>query len=413
MSEVVHRRDTCRLCRGKRLDLVLPLTPTPLADSYIPTSRLPEAQQTFPLELYLCNDCGFLQLLDVVHPEAIYYDYIYETTSSLGLVEHFGKYAENVLNFIKPAKEALVIDIGSNDGTLLRFFRDCGMRVLGIDPARDIARKATESGINTLPELFTPDLARKIRKDYGPAAIITANNLFANVDDLDSFINAVKLLMAPDGVFVFESFYLVDWLQNMVFDFAYHEHLSYFSAKPLQAFFRRLGMELINVERVPTKGGSVRYTAQLAGGQRAVSPSVSELISLEIGLGTDRRDTYKAFAAKIDTVKRKLVCMLKDIKTRGKTIAGYGASATTTTLIYHFGLSEFLSFIVDDYLSKQNLYSPGHHIPVLHPTAIYERKPDYVLILAWRYFEPIVKKHQAFLDSGGHFIVPLPTVRIL
>jgi len=413
MSEVAHRRDTCRLCGSRGLELVLPLTPTPLADSYIPANRLAEVQQTFPLDLYLCRDCGFLQLLDVVHPEAIYFDYIYETTSSLGLVEHFRKYADDVLAALKPAKAGLVVDVGSNDGTLLRFFKDQGMRVLGIDPAQIIARKATESGIETLPALYTAELARKISKDYGCAAIITANNLFANVDDLGSFVEAIKELLALDGVFIFESFYLVDWLQNMVFDFAYHEHLSYFSAKPLQAFFRNHGMQLINVDRVPTKGGSVRYTAQLAGGPRTVSSSVAKLVTLETDLGTDRADTYHAFAAKIDLVKNQLLGILDDIKAKGKTIAGYGASATTTTLIYHFGLGKFLNFIVDDYPSKQNLYSPGYHIPVLHPQAIYERKPDNVVILAWRYFEPIVKKHQAYLDHGGHFIIPLPSVQIL
>ncbi|HEX9871559.1 MAG TPA: class I SAM-dependent methyltransferase [Candidatus Tectomicrobia bacterium] len=411
-GELAYRRETCRLCEGRDLELALPLTPTPLADSYITSRYLGKVQKVYPLDLYLCRDCGHVQLLQVVHPEAIYYDYIYETKSSLGLVDHFRGYAEEVIGRIKPPNGAFVVDLGSNDGTLLRFFKQKGMRVLGIDPAREIARTATDSGIETLPQLYTRELASQIRKERGAAAIVTANNLFANVDELASFTEAIRDLLAPDGVFVFESFYLVDWLQNMVFDFAYHEHLSYFSAKPLVAFFRHHGMELIDVLRIPTKGGSVRYTIQRAGGKRPVSWSVSELTALETRIGSDRIETFRAFARKIDDARERLSRFLQNIKKEGKTIAGYGASATTTTLVYHFQLGQWIQFMVDDYPAKQNLFSPGFHIPVLAPQMIYERKPDYVLILAWRYFEPILKKHEAFLKQGGHFIVPLPELKI-
>jgi SAM-dependent methyltransferase len=413
MSEDIYRRDACRLCGGRDLELVLPLKPTPLADAYVPAERLDEVQSIYPLNLFLCQNCGLSQLLDVVIPQVIYIDYIYETKSSLGLVEHFRRYADEVLSRIGPPEGALVVDIGSNDGSLLKFFQNRGMRVLGIDPAREIAQEATESGVETLPVFFTPELSRKIKDERGPAAIVTVNNLYANVDDLATFTRAIRDSLAPDGVFIFESFYLVDWMQNMVFDFTYHEHLSYFSVKPLEEFFRRHGMELIDVQRVPTKGGSLRCTAQLAGGPRSVSPSVAELIALETNLGIHDAGTFKAFAAKIDDAKNQTVSLLRDLKAQGKAIAGYGASATTTTLIYHFDLGDMLSYIVDDYSSKQGLFSPGHHIPVLSPQVIYERKPDYVLILAWRYAEPIMNKHQAYLEQGGHFIVPLPKIEVI
>ncbi|MGB7542992.1 MAG: class I SAM-dependent methyltransferase [Burkholderiales bacterium] len=412
-SASAHKRDTCRLCEGRNLELALPLTPTPLADSYVPAKLLDKAQEVYPLDLYLCRDCGHVQLLDVVHPEVIYYDYIYETKSSLGLVEHFRQYADEVLARVKPPQGALVVDLGSNDGSLLGFFKQRGMRVLGIDPAREIARRATEVGIETLPELYTRELARKLRSERGAAAIVTANNLFANVDELGSFTDAIRDLLAPDGVFIFESFYLVDWIQHMVFDFTYHEHLSYFSAKPLAKFFQRHGMELIDALRVPTKGGSVRYTVQLAGGPRPVSPSVKKLMDLETTVGSDHIKTFRAFTKKIDAAKEQLAALLRDLKAQGKTVAGYGASATTTTLVYHFGLAPSLQFMVDDYAAKQNLFSPGDHIPVLAPEELYRRKPDYVLVLAWRYFEPIVKKHQAYLKQGGHFIVPLPELKVI
>jgi len=329
------------------------------------------------------------------------------------LVEHFQRYADSVIEQLKPLKDSLVIDIGSNDGTLLRFFKNHGMRVLGIDPAREIARMATKSGVETLPEFFTPDFGRQIRKERGAATIITANNLFANVDNLSEMTETIRDLLAPDGVFVFESFYMADLMQNMVFDFIYHEHLSYFSVKPLAAFFHRHGMELINAERVPTKGGSLRYTVQLANGPRTVSPSVEKLITDETRIGLHGLESFKAFAARIDAASASLRHLLQELESKGGKIDGYGASATTTTLAYHFDLGNAMGCIYDDYPAKQGLFSPGHHLPVLPSQAIYERKPDYVVILAWRYFEAIVEKHHVFQQQGGRFIVPLPELKVI
>jgi len=409
----IVRRDTCRLCGGHNLELVMHLTPTPIGDAYVSQKDLDKVQKIYPVDLFLCHSCGHSQLLDVIDPDILYRDYIYLTSDSLGLVEHFQKYANDVLHYINPPKGALVVDIGSNDGTLLGFFQSKGMRVLGIDPAQDIAQKATESGIETLPNYFTSDLAHKIRNERGCATIVTANNVFANIDNLDSLTEAIRDLLTPDGVFVFEVFYLADLMQNMVFDFIYHEHLDYHTVKPLMAFFYRHGMELIDIKRIPTKGGSLRCTVQLVSGSRKVSPSIAELIALEKRLGVHSAATFRTFAAKIDATKNQLLSLLHDVRAQRKAIVGYGASITTTTLIYHFSLGNLLNFIVDDNPTRQNLYSPGFHIPVLSPNAIYKQKPDYVLILAWRYSEPIMKKHQAYLDQGGHFIVPLPKVEVI
>ena len=413
MKDSAYRRETCRLCGSSALEVVLPLTPTSLADAYVSVDHLYEEQPVYPLDLYLCRDCGFSQLLDIVIPQVIYLDYIYETVSSLGLVDHFRRYAEEVIAKIRPPANSLVVDIGSNDGTLLGFFKDRGMRVLGVDPALEIARRATASGIETLSEFFTRNLVRNIMKERGAASIVTANNLYANVDDLISLTESIRDLLAPDGVFIFESFYLADWMQNMVFDFTYHEHLSYFSVKPLVSFFQSHDMELIDVQRVPTKGGSIRCTIQRVGGPRPVSPAIAELVLMESKLELQHADTFKAFAARIDQAKGEILKLIQSLLGEGKTIAGYGASATTTTLVYHFELGDKLSFIADDYPAKQNLYSPGYHIPVLAPQTLYERMPDYVIILAWRYAEPIIKKHKAFIEQGGKFIIPLPMLRVV
>ena len=413
MGSSVSRRETCRLCEGRNLDLVLPLKPSALADAYVPKELTGEVQETYPLDLFWCRDCGHLQLLDVVDPEILFRNYIYVTSSSPGLVEHFRQYANEVMRRVNPPAGSLAVDIGSNEGILLGFFQKHGLRVLGIDPAEEIAHKATEAGIKTLPAFFTSELAAQVRNEYGPATIITANNVYAHSDALADMTEGIRHLLAPDGVFIFEVSYLVDLMQNMVFDFVYHEHLCYHAVKPLTTFFHRHGLELIDVERVPTKGGSLRGTAQLMGGPRAVSPSVAELIELESSMGLDRAETYLSFGAKIDDVKRQLSALLHQLKAEGKTIAGYGASATVTTLIYHFELGEMLDFIVDDVEERQGLFSPGQHIPVLSPETLYERRPDYVLILAWRFAEPIIKKHREYLERGGHFIVPLPVIEVV
>lgn len=407
-----YRRTTCRLCGGVDLELAMGLTPTPLCDAYVSADKLQETQEVYPLDLHLCRACGYVHLPYVVDPEIIYRNYIYVTTSSMGLSDHFRSYADSVLGRLKPPKHSLVVDIGSNDGTLLRCFKERAMRVLGVDPAEEIARTATDSGVPTLPDFFTPGLADQIRKDRGPASIVTVNNLFANVDNLEEMMGGISRLLSPGGVLVVESSYLGDMLQNMVFDFIYHEHLSYFSIKPLIAFFRRFNMELIDIEHIPTKGGSLRYCVQLNGGERSASQSVGEMVEYESRLRLDRIETYRDFSDRVKDRKTQLLDILHGIQGQGKTVAGYGGSATTTTLVYHFGFGSMMDYIVDDNIAKQNTYSPGYHIPVLSPQVIYERRPDYVIVLAWRYFEPIRTKHQRYLDEGGHFIIPLPAVSI-
>jgi len=413
MEPKINRRTTCRMCGSSNLILVYQLAPTPIGDAYVTADQLSISQELYPIDMFLCRDCGLAQLLDIIAPEVLYCDYIYTTSSSSEMQEHFPKYANQVIECIKPASGALVVDIGSNDGTLLRQFKNHGLHVIGVEPATEIARTATENGVTTIPGFFTPELALRIKQEYGPASIITANNVFANVDDLISLTEGIRSLMAHNGVFVFESFYLADVIENMVFDFIYHEHLSAFSVAPVQRFFQNMGMQLIDVQRIPTKGGSLRYTIQLAGGPRAVSPSVASMLNFEESFGLYHPETFKAFLIKIDGLKQHTVSYLKKLKTEGKTIAGYGASITGTTLIYHFSIGEYLDYLIDDNPAKQGRFSPGLHIPVYHPQLLYERKPDYVVILAWRFAEQILKKHEDFLKQGGRFIIPVPDFRII
>jgi len=352
-------------------------------------------------------------MLDVVDADILFSGNTEVTSMSLGLVDHLRQIADLVLGEAELPEGSLVIDIGSNDGTLLRFFQARGMRVLGVDPSGFIAQKANDSGIPTLRDYFTADVAQRIRSEHGPAKIVMANRVIANVDNLPDMIEGIRCLLAPDGMFYFETGYLVDILQNLLFDTIYHEHLGYDLAKPLAALFPRHGLELIDIERVGVKGGSLRGKVQHSSGQRAVNPAVAELIAMEERIGLHRAEGYRSFNESLAIGKRELNDFLNKIQSKNQPIAGYGASVGSTTETYYFDLGNVLSFFVDDDPRNQNLFSPGYHIPVMPSQAIYDEKADYVVILAWRYSEPIIRKHQAFLERGGHFIIPLPEVRVV
>ena len=409
---IVNNRDRCRLCECNDLERVFQLTPTPPANAFVPPKKLSIVQKCFPLDVYQCVNCSHVQLLIVIDPEYLFQDYVYVSGTSPVFVKHFKEYAESIVSYFGIPKDSFIVDIGSNDGTLLKFFQDYGMRVLGIDPAIEIAKKATEEGIETLPLFFGNELACNIRDERGPATVIAANNVFAHSDNLIGFAQAVRELLAWDGVFVFEVSYLVDVYERVLFDMTYHEHLSYHLVHPLQSFFETQGLQLIESIRVDTHGGSLRGIVQLAGGPRKVGKSVSDLVRLESKLELDKPETLKLFGNRIDELGKKLQKLIRDLKSNGKSIAGYGAPAKATTLMYHFGLGpDILDFIVDDSPLKQGLYSPGLHIPVLPSSALYEKNPDYVLILAWNFADFIMNNNLAYSKAGGKFIIPLPTIQ--
>lgn len=412
--QTLSRRKSCRLCDSTSLELAVPIKASPIADAYVPAARLGQPQEIYPLDLYLCGDCGHVQNLDVVNPEVLFRDYLYTSSSSGGLVEHFRKYAADVVADLNIQRDSLVVEIGSNDGSLLKFFKAQGMRVLGIDPAREIAKQATESGVETLPEFFGSKLATHIRKVYGGASVLCANNVFAHADDLADIVRGIREVLADDGVFVFEVSYLVDIVDNFLFDTVYHEHVSYHSVAPLAKFFERMGMQLIDVQRIASKGGSIRGFAQrLPEGKRPVQPIVDELISIEKSRGFDQIQLYRDYANRIDQRKTALNAFLDREIANGKMIAGYGASTTTTTLMWHFELTRKLAFVADDNPVKYGLYCPACHVPIVPSDELYVRRPDYVVILAWQYASPIIKKHDRFIKEGGSFVMPLIELKVL
>jgi SAM-dependent methyltransferase len=411
----VRRREACRLCGSARLAHAFSLTPTPPANAFVSAAELDVAQPVYPLDLYFCEDCTHLQLVNIVDPKLLFEHYVYVSGTSPSFVRHFEEYSDFVERLAGPLKDALVVDIGSNDGTLLTAFRARhGARILGVDPARNLAQAANAAGIETLPEFFTPALAGKIAAERGKAKAIMANNVFAHIDDLAGVADGVRALLADDGVFVFEVSYLLDVLEHTLFDTIYHEHLSYHAVRPLLPFLERHGLELIEAIRVPTHGGSLRAVAQLRSGPRPRGRSVADALALEQQRGLGKLDTYVAFARQIDEVGVRLRVLLDQLRGEGKSIAGFGAPAKATTLMYHFRIGpDVIDFIVDDSPLKQGLYTPGMHVPVVASDAIEQRKPNHLLILAWNFAQPIMAKNALFRQNGGRFIVPLPQIEVI
>lgn len=413
MNQNHYKREDCRLCNSKDLELVFSLESTPPANEFLKKEELNEEQEKYPLDIYFCSKCFHVQLLDVVNPEILFRNYVYVSGTSPVFVKHFNDYADKILNSFDFGKNPFVIDIGSNDGTLLRAFKERDCTVLGIDPAKEIVKAANENGINTICDFFSPKLSETIKQDHGKADIVVANNVFAHVDDLRGFATGIRELLSESGVFVFEVSYLLDVYEKTLFDTIYHEHLDYHSVKPLKSFFDSLGMELTRVERIGSHGGSLRGYAQLKREELRVEKSVNELIELESEKGLYKPETFKVFAKNINNLGEELNALLKDLNSKGKKIAAYGAPAKATTLMHHFKIGpELVDFIIDDSPLKQGRFSPGYHIPVVSSSELYNQKPDYTVILAWNFADPIIKNHKKYSDEGGKFIVPLPELGV-
>lgn len=400
------------MCGSKDLVEVLSFGETPLANAYPASADLEKPEIFAPLVVNLCNTCKLVQLRDVVDPKTLFRRYLYVSGTSPVFVAHFSDYAKTVVERFSLTKDSLVIDVGSNDGVLLSKFKEKGIQILGIDPAQNIASEATGRGIPTIAEFFTPETAKGVAAEHGKASVITANNVFAHTDDVVGFAEAVKELLASDGVFIFEAQYLKDLVEQNLFDIIYHEHLCYYHITPLIPFFKRLGLKVFDVGRVSTHGGSIRVFVEWESGPHQISERVARLQSDEAALNDV--STYRAFVARIDAVGKELRSLLGGFRSEGKRIVGYGAPAKATTLCYALGIDgSMLSYIIDDAPLKQGLYMPGTHIPIRPSGDLYADAPEYCLILAWNFADSIVKNHQKFSGQGGKFILPVPEPRIL
>ena len=409
------KKSDCRVCKKNNLQKVLSLGSMPPANAFLTKEGLSKPEPSFPLELDFCNDCGFVQLSDVVSPELLFKDYVYVSSTSPAFVEHFRSLAETVANRFSFPSNSLIVDIGSNDGILLRPFKKLGWKILGVDPAVKIAEMATKNGIETIAEFFDPEIAKKIAKERGRASIITATSVFPHIDDLDNIIAGIKELLADDGMFIIEAYYLADLLEKNLFDTIYHEHLSYFTVTTLNKLFDRLGMKIFDVEKTDTHGGSLRGFVQKINGNRPIQEkNISAFVSREKQMAIDKALTFINFSQNIENIKKDLTKLLEELKSQGKRIAGYGAPAKGNTLLNYFKIGpELLDYAVDDSSWKQGLYTPGMHVSVVSSEELYKKTPDYILILAWNFAGPIMKKLPWFSEKGGKFIIPVPEPKII
>jgi hypothetical protein len=372
-----------------------------------------EGSAAVPLDLYQCEECGHVQIGVIGNPELQYRDYVYQTSLSSGLGEHFRRYAQDVVSSLGLDPGMLVVEIGSNDGTLLAGFQATGMRVRGVDPARRIAEQATSRGIRTSADYFCLTVAQQIRCESGAAALIVANNVIANIAALDAFARGTEHLLADDGVFVFETQYGGDVVDHLLLDTVYHEHISYFLTKPTQRWLARFGLSLFDVVPIATKGGSFRVFAQKANGRRPISPAVGQWIARETQAGMFEQSFFAHVGERIAGISRELHAIVDAEHERGRAVGGFGVSVGTSTLLAQFGLGKAIDFLVDDDPNKEPfLVGPGYRIPVINGTAMNERAPGTVIVFAWRYAEQIASRHAAYLRSGGTFVVPLPRIRV-
>lgn len=410
---MMYTRTTCRLCESEALTLIYKMPATPPVDNF----RLPGEPEislpSFPMDLYMCDACGHAQLLDVVDPQILYGNYIYTSSSSPDLDNHFKSYAERVSGYLQLRPEASILDVGSNDGLLLSKFKALGFEVLGIDPSAYVAAEAEARGIKTLVSFFDRSSVEKVLAAGGPFDLVTANNVFSHADNLREFATSVRDVLAENGTFVFEVSYLKDLVENVVIDYVYHEHLCQHSVKPLKQFMAACGLRLINVERIPTKGGSIRCYAKKAEDPTQPEPVVESMIADEIGFGLYQKATYDRLKAHVDAIAAKLNAMLDETLARGGSVASYGASATTTVLNALLGIAGKISFIVDDNPLRQNRLGPGFFAPVLSSAALSDFRPDIVVLSAWRFADPILAKNEEYLSRGGCFIVPLPDIQVV
>lgn len=412
MVRVTHR-ETCRLCESPKVELVVKLEPIPLSENYTATSEQGKKAARYPVDVYMCADCGHVMQLDIIDSESLWEGYTYFSGQAVGMADHFRKVAANIRGTYQPPKDSLVIDIGSNDGSLLVPFKEAAHRVLGIDPAKEIAAQATRDGIETIPELMSLPLAKKIREKYGPAHVVCMFNAYAHADNMGEVQDSIRTMLGPDGIFIFEAQYLLDIIDRVLIATIFHEHLSHHSVKPLTRFLDRHGMELVDIERVSIQHGSLIGAVQVKGGRRPVKETVRELLKLESARRLDEVGTLKEFGRKVARLREQTSKLAGEWKAKGVSVAGYGAARSGPTLIAQLGLAGAIEYIVDDHPQKVNKYSSGDGIRILPTAELLKRMPAYTVILAWVHAAKIIETNQKYLQQGGHFVVLCPETRVV
>ena len=404
----------CRSCERGDLRPILSLGRTPLANALLTAEQLREPEATFPLDLVFCPACALVQITETVPPEVLFREYAYLSSFSDTVVQNAEGIVRRLIGLEGLGSESLAVEIASNDGYLLQHYHHKGIPVLGIEPAANIARVARdERGIPTVCEFFGAQLAAELVAGGRAADVVHGNNVLAHVADLNGVVRGIATVLKPRGVAVIEVPYVKDLIDHCEFDTIYHEHLCYFSLTALDRLFRRHGLVIRDVERIPIHGGTLRIFASRA--EWAIpGEAVTSLLAEEAAWGVDREEFYRGFGAKVERLRASLLELLGGLKAQGRRIAAYGASAKGSTLLNFFGIgADTLEFVVDRSTVKQGRYTPGTHLPILAPERVLELRPDYLLLLTWNFADEILAQQQAFRDQGGRFIIPIPECRVV
>lgn len=404
---MMHINSRCRDCKSAKLVKFLDLGSQALANSFVAAENLDKREPRYPLEVYFCEDCNLAQLIHVVDKKELFLNYVYFSAGMPRISPHWQRYAEEVMARFLTDSEDFVFEIASNDGILLKFFKDKAFRILGVDPAQNIVPIARSLGVPTLTAFFTEAVAKDVLQTHGSAKAILANNVVAHIDDHHDLCRAVKLLLHPAGVFVIEAPYLVDMFENLTYDTVYHEHLSYAAVRPLQTLFQKFGLEIFDVRLVSVQGKSLRLFVGHRGAH-PIDPSVAELIQKELGYHMDDVESYIELAKRVAASKERLVELVDNLKKQGRKIAAYGAPAKGNTLLNYCKIgTDSIDYAIDDLPSKQGLYTPGTHIPVVSREYAEKHPPDYYVLLAWNYAQTVFDREQKFRGQGGKFIIPV------
>lgn len=386
----------------------------PLSNAFLDPSSVGNKEQTFPLHVFVCESCLLVQVPMAELPENIFSEYAYFSSFSQSWLEHARRYAEEMTTQLGLGRESLVVEIASNDGYLLRFFRDKGIRVLGIEPAGNVAAVAEAAGIPTLREFFGAKLAKELGEAGQFPDLLLGNNVVAHVPELKDFVRGLKWLLKRDGVITLEFPHILRLIQDRQFDTIYHEHFSYFSLFVLARIFEEFGLRIFKVEQLPTHGGSLRiFATHIENDKFDEDPSVQAVLNLERDAGLKDIRTYTEFANRIEVVRQELLAFLKQARNEGKQVVGYGAPAKGNTLLNFCGVdSSLIRYTVDLNPYKQGRFLPGSKIPILEPARIRETRPDFVLILPWNLKEEITEQLAFIREWGGQFVIPIPKLAI-